>query len=71
MASQITFRCETENAIASAVLDKAKTRTFTCDVCKLRMFFDPVKLTIGANGHTDQTIKHRILSVKEIGVTTT
>ena len=67
---QLSYRCEAQQHNGTVNMDTKKSRSIVCEACHLKMHVDPEKLTLGANGHTDKTIKHKLLQVKEIGAAT-
>ena len=68
---QVTYKCDKTNDagfLSTTIGGAGKKLSFKCDVCDLTMFPLFPKMELSAHGHTKVTIKHTLLSVRELGV---
>lgn len=67
MQTQVTYKCDTNNFVGSAVVGP-QGKNFTCTVCGLRIHVNLEKLEFGAHGHTKNTLRHTLIKTQEVGV---
>jgi hypothetical protein len=68
---QVTYKCNKtgdSGFLSTTIGGAGKKMSFECGSCGLTMFPLFPKMELSSHGHTKVTIKHTLLSVREIGV---
>lgn len=61
----LTYSCEHQNQNGSANLVHNGRNSFACAYCNQTLFVDVKNKELGAHGHTRNTVKHKLVSLKE------
>jgi hypothetical protein len=68
---QVTYKCDkaaNSGFMTTTIGGTGKRMSFKCDLCNLTMVPLFPEMRLSAHGHTKVTIKHTLLSVRELGV---